>query len=51
MREYLDYKNCKCRKKFAYSLAKEREENIDKNEIIHNKLCRYKSTIKVLIKI
>ena len=37
MREYLDYKNCKCRRKLAYSLAKECEENIDKNEIIHNK--------------
>ena len=31
--EYLDYKNCKCRKKAAYSLV----EECDKNEIIHNK--------------
>ena len=34
--EYLDYKNCKCRKRVAYSLVEECEENADKNEIIHN---------------
>ena len=40
MRDYLDYKNCKCRKKLAYSLAKEREENIDKNEILSTNYTR-----------
>ena len=34
--EYLDYKNCKYRKKGAYSLVEECDENIDKNEVIHN---------------
>ena len=34
--EYLDYKNCKCRKKAAYSLAEECDKNTDKNEVIHN---------------
>ena len=37
MSEHLDYKNCKCRKKVAYSLVKECDKNNDKNEIIHNK--------------
>ena len=31
--EYLDYKNCKCRKKVAYSIV----EECGKNETIHNK--------------
>ena len=35
--EYLDYKNCKCRKKVAYSLVEEYDENTDKNKIIPNK--------------
>ena len=34
--QYLDYKNCKCRKKAAYSLAEECDKNTDKNEVIHN---------------
>ena len=29
--EYLDYKNCKCRKKAAYSLVEECNKNTDKN--------------------
>ena len=36
MREYLDYKNCKCRKKAYYSLEEECDKNIDENKIIHN---------------
>ena len=36
MSEYLDYKNCKCRKKVAYSLVEECDKNTDKNEVIHN---------------
>ena len=40
MSEYLDYKNCKCRKKVAYSLVEECDENTDKNEIFTIKLCR-----------
>ena len=34
--KYLDYKNCKCRKKIAGSLVEECSENIDENEIICN---------------
>ena len=34
--EYLDYKNCKCRKKVTYSLAEKCDQNTDKNKIIHN---------------
>ena len=37
MSEYLDYKNCKCRKNLAYTLVEEFDENTDKNEIIHDK--------------
>ena len=34
--EYLDYKNCKCRRKIAGSLVEECSENIDENEMIYN---------------
>ena len=33
--EYLDYENCKCRKKLADKLVEERSENIDENEMIY----------------
>ena len=36
MSEYLDYRNCKCRNKAAYSLVEECDKNTDKNEVIHN---------------
>ena len=36
VREYLDYKNCKCRKKLVDKLVEECSENIDGNELIHN---------------
>ena len=36
MSEYLDCKNCKCRKKAIYSLVEECDKNTDKNEVIHN---------------
>ena len=36
IREYLDYKNCKFRKKLVDKLVEECSENIDRNEIIHN---------------
>ena len=36
MSEYLDYKNCKCRIKVAYSLVEECDKNTDKNDVIHN---------------
>ena len=32
----LDYKNCKCRTEVVYSLVEKFDENVDKNEIIHN---------------
>ena len=34
--EYLDYKNCKCRKKLVDNLVEEFSKNIDENEIIYN---------------
>ena len=34
--EYLDYKNCKCRKKMNDKLVEECIENIDGNEMLHN---------------
>ena len=34
--EYLDYKNCKCRKKIIDKLVGECTENIDENEMLYN---------------
>ena len=34
--EYLDYKNCKCRKKFADKLVEKCIKNVDRNEMIYN---------------
>ena len=34
--EYLDYKNCRCRKKITDKLVEECSENIDGNEILYN---------------
>ena len=34
VKEYLDYENCKCRKKLVHKLAEECSENIDENDII-----------------
>ena len=34
--KYLDYKNCKCRKKLVDRLAEERSENINENKMIYN---------------
>ena len=34
--EYLDYKNCKCRKKIIDKLVEECSENIDGNEMLYN---------------
>ena len=34
--KYLDYKNCKCRKKLIDKLVEECSENIDGNEVIYN---------------
>ena len=34
--EYLDYKNCKCRKRIIYKLVEECSENIDGNEMFYN---------------
>ena len=34
--EYLDYKNCKCRKKIIDILTEECSENINGNEMLHN---------------
>ena len=34
--EYLDYKNCKCRKRLVDKLVEECSENVDGNETIYN---------------
>ena len=34
LREYLDYENCKCRKKSVNNLVEECSENLDENEVI-----------------
>ena len=34
--EYLDYKNCKCRKKIIDNLFEEGSENINGNEMLYN---------------
>ena len=34
--EYLDYKNCKCRKRIIDKLVEECRENIDGNEMLYN---------------
>ena len=34
--EYLDYKNCKCRKGLIDKLVEECSENIDGNEMVYN---------------
>ena len=34
--EYLDYKNCKCRRKIIDKLVEECSENIDGNEMLYN---------------
>ena len=34
--EYLDYKNCKCRKRSIDKLLEECSENIDGNEMLYN---------------
>ena len=34
--EYLDYKNCKCRKRLVDELVEECNENIDGNKMIYN---------------
>ena len=36
VREYLDYKNCRCRKRIIDKLVKECRENIDGNEMLYN---------------
>ena len=41
--EYLDYENCKCRKKLVDKLVEEYYENIDKNEMTNVNLNDYGS--------
>ena len=36
IREYRDYKNCKCRKKIIDKLMEECSENIDENKMLYN---------------
>ena len=53
--QYLDYKNCKCRKILADKLAEECSENIDGNRMIYNvtlngyeKVCNF-CTISIVL--
>ena len=41
--EYLDHKNCKCRRKIVGELVEECTKNIDENEMV------YKNTFNVLV--
>ena len=41
--EYLDCKNCNCRKKATYSLVEECDKNTDKNELIRNETLSIKN--------
>ena len=41
--EYLDYENCKCRKRLVHKLVEECSENIDENEMISVTLNDYRS--------
>ena len=36
--EYLDYRNCKCRKRLVDKLVEECIENVDKKELHQNKM-------------
>ena len=36
--EYLDYRNCKCRKRLVDKLVQECIENVDKKELHQNKM-------------
>ena len=36
--EYLDYKNCRCKKRIINKLVEECSENIDENEILYNEV-------------
>ena len=36
MGEYLDYKNCKCKRQIVGELVEKCSKNIDENERIHN---------------
>ena len=36
IREYLDYKNCKCKRTIVGELVEECSKNIDENEMVYN---------------
>ena len=42
--EYLDYKNCRCRKKIIDKLVEECSENIDGNELFYNETLHFVSS-------
>ena len=53
--DYLDYKNCKCRKRLVDKLVEECSENIDGNKIIYNGILngygkiRKSSTVNIVL--
>ena len=48
--EYLDYKNCKCRKKLVDELVEEFSKNIDGKEMIYNKNWNYYKNLFNILK-
>ena len=47
--EYLDYKNCKCRKRLIDKLVEECSENIGGNETIHNDYAKVSNSCTIYI--
>ena len=47
--EYLDYQNCKCRKRLIDNLVEECSENIDGKEIFHNNYENVCNSFKIYI--
>ena len=46
VKEYLDYENCKCRKRLIDKFVEECSENIDENEITNATLNEYKDVCR-----
>ena len=47
--EYLDYKNCKCRKRLVDKLIEECNENIEETSLINSKKCKSNSYILYIV--
>ena len=49
VREYLNYKNCKCTQRLIDNLIKECSENIDGNEMIYNNYRKVRNSCTICI--